>query len=244
MSDSAARLQRERDFHDDRYADEHRQAAAKYYAVDTGSVAYRSLLDETAGPGVRVLEYGCGTGSRAPDLVDGGAAVVGIDISGVGVSAAAASEVDANFLQMDAEHLGFADESFDLVCGSGILHHLDLQQSIDEVARVLRPGGTGVFSEPLGTNPLINLYRRLTPSMRTPDEHPLVPADFDLMRDAFTEVTVEYHNFLSLAGVVARRIPVIGARLTQSLQRADQMLFHRISPSRRLAWVAVIRLRA
>lgn len=168
--DRAARLERERTFHDDRFADEHRHAA-KYYAVDTGRDRYETLIDEVVPPGRSVLEYGCGTGSKAFELARTGAQVVGTDISGVGVAEATARAgregVRADFIQMDAEQFGYGPGSFDLVCGSGILHHLDMERSLAEVRRVLKPGGMAVFYEPLGTNPIINLYRRLTPSMRT-----------------------------------------------------------------------------
>lgn len=208
VGDRRARLERERAFHDDRFADEHRQAAAKYYAVDTGRARYEALIDEVATPCRAVLEYGCGTGSKAFGLARTGAHVVGIDISGVGVAEATARAeregVRADFVQMDAEQLGYRSGSFDLVCGSGILHHLDMERSLAEVQRVLEPGGIAVFYEPLGTNPIINLYRRLTPSMRTPDEHPLVPADFELMRRHFREVEVSHHNFLALVGAVLK----------------------------------------
>lgn len=74
---------------------------------------------------------------------------------------------------MNANRLGFGDETFDLVFGAGILHHLDLPTAIEEVRRVLRPGGTCVFHEPLGVNPVGKLVRALTPSARTADERPL-----------------------------------------------------------------------
>ena len=46
----------------------------------------------------------------------------------------------------DAERLPFADESFDLVFGHAVLHHLpDLPGALAEFRRVLRPGGTLAF---------------------------------------------------------------------------------------------------
>src|SRR4029077_19868431 len=91
---------------------------------------YHSLLS-TVRPGDRVLEYGCGTGSAAFELAERGAHVVGIDISPVAVDearrvAAERQSGDAEFRVMNAEALEFPDGAFDLVCGSGILHHLDL----------------------------------------------------------------------------------------------------------------------
>ena len=244
---TAARLDRERSFHDDRFAAEHRSSTAKYYAVDSGGRRYADLVETEVRSGAAVLEYGCGTGSKAFGLARTGARVVGVDISHVGVvsatEVAALEEVDARFVQMDAEQLAFAGDTFDVVCGSGILHHLDLDRSTAELQRVLRPGGVAVFYEPLGTNPLINLYRRLTPSMRTPDEHPLVQADLRLMEQRFDEVSVEHHSFLSLAGAVLRRVPVLGGRMVRLLQVIDGALFRFVPWSRRLAWVVVIRLR-
>jgi len=60
------------------------------------------------------------------------------------------------------------------VCGSGTLHHLYIDAAFKELVRVLKPNGCVVFFEPLGHNFLINLYRKLTPSMHSEDEHPLL----------------------------------------------------------------------
>jgi SAM-dependent methyltransferase len=239
------RLRREREYHDARYELETRTRAAKYYEVDASEHAYRGQLG-ALGAGDRVLEYGCGVGSAAFDLAVAGAAVTGIDISPVAIARAQA-EADrrglgtARFLAMDAEALQLADGSIDVVCGSGILHHLDLERATSEIRRVLGPDGWAVFKEPLGSNPLINIYRRLTPSMRTPDEHPLLEADFRRMRQQFQHVDIECFNLLALAGVPLRRAPG-GRRLVAGLHAVDRWLFNRIPPLRRWAWVAVIRL--
>jgi SAM-dependent methyltransferase len=194
-----------------------------------------------------VLEYGCGTGSAAFDLAARDVEVLGIDISPEAVAAARRTAQErgldlASFEVMNAEALTLPEASMDAVCGSGILHHLDLDRSLAEVRRVLRPGGFAVFLEPLGTNPVINLYRRLTPSMRTPDEHPLVPADFDMMRARFGSVEVEHHNLVSLAGAGLVRVGA-GERTIARLHRMDDWLFRRSRLARRMAWVALIVLR-
>ena len=77
---------------------------------------------------------------------------------------------------------------------------------------MLAPGGWAAFVEPLGHNPLINAYRRRTPEMRTPDEHPLRVEDFVMAGDRFELVEVDYFNLLTLASVPLRRF---------SLQSAD-----------------------
>ena len=206
-----ARYERERQFHDERYGhDAARQRAEKFYeSGDAAGERYLARLDEIPA-GTRVLEYGCGTGSAAFDLAPGGVDVMGIDISPVAIEAArataAAKGVDphATFEVMNAESLDLPDASFDVVCGSGVLHHLDLAASLPEVARVLHDDGTALFIEPLGHNPLINVYRRRTPEMRTPDEHPLRDDDLALAGRWFHRVDVDHFNLFTLAAVPLR----------------------------------------
>lgn len=91
-----------------------------------------------------------------------------------------------DFHLMDANNLTFPDESFDIVYGGAILHHLDIEKSIGHIHRVLRPGGYILFTEPLNMNPIYKVYRKLNKKERTPDEHALVRKDFKLIRSKFT----------------------------------------------------------
>ena len=84
------------------------------------------------------------------------------------------SKVKPHFRLMDAHSLEFKDESFDFVYGCAILHHLDFICALDEVYRVLKPGGHILFVEPLGINPVGKLVRAVTPFARTVDEKPLM----------------------------------------------------------------------
>jgi SAM-dependent methyltransferase len=244
-SAAAARYAREREFHDHRFGhdDTARARADKYYAADAGRAAYASQLD-TIPAGARVLEYGCGQGSAAYDLAARGVEVVAIDISpeaiaGARSEAARRGLTGVRFEEMNAEALALPDGHFDWVCGTGILHHLDLDRAWREISRVLAPGGAAVFLEPMGTNPLINLYRRLTPSMRTPDEHPLVFDDIRAVGAHFEQVSAEFFNFLGLAGAFLQRLPHADA-LMGWLHAADQWLFTRFPWTRRFAWVVVV----
>ena len=85
----------------------------------------------------------------------------------------------------NCEKTKFNDNSFDIIYGSGILHHLDISLCLKEMYRLLKPGGRFLFIEPLGTNPLINFYRKLTPKSRSKDEHPLINDDFELIKKIF-----------------------------------------------------------
>ena len=97
-------------------------------------------------PGLRVLEVGCGLGTDLLQFASGGSSVVGVDLSGHSVSLAAQHfrvfDAAGTFIRSDAEHLPFADSSFDVVYSFGVLHHTpDTQKAVYECYRVLKPGG-------------------------------------------------------------------------------------------------------
>lgn len=136
--------------------------------------------------GKRVLDLGCGHGERSLMLLERGADVDGIDISSVYIAEAERAARTAGFpedryrfVAGDAHHLPYDDTSFDSVVGNGILHHLDLDAALGEVHRVLKPGGRALFCEPLLDNPLLKVFRAVTPHARTDDELPLSAADLE-----------------------------------------------------------------
>jgi len=243
---SEARLQREAQFHNKAFSEKTRATVGKFYAVARASkqLYHELLLQNCAAK--RVLEYGCGAGSRAYDLGRAKAAVTGIDIADGAIAMAkekAAAEGLSDLISfevMNAEALNFAKESFDLVCGSGILHHLDLKKALSEIGRVVKPDGRVVFYEPLGHNAFINLYRRLTPNLRTPDEHPLRREDLKLLYRFFDQVELRYFHFFSLFAVPLHAFPGFAAVLG-TLDALDRLLF-RVPFFKKQAWVVVIQL--
>jgi SAM-dependent methyltransferase len=242
---SEERYRREQQFHDQRFAGDERPAD-RFYAINGACTEHYRRAIGFAGPGVTVLEYGCGTGSEAFALAAAGADVTGIDISPVAVDEARREAQsrgleNARFEVMNAEHLELEDQSFDLVCGSGILHHLQLDTACREVARVLTDRGRGVFVEPLGHNPVINLYRRATPGMRTDDEHPLLAPDLVSFEQSFERVTTDSYALTALAAIPFSRSARIEA-VVAPLDRFDAALFRRWPSFGRFAWTVVIEL--
>ena len=243
---SSDRLAREAQFHDHLYSAGTRQAAEKYYAVSRRSrEAYERLLLEEAKRGERILEYGCGQGSYAFELAAAGAHVIGIDISAVAIeqsrNEARVRNLSnrAEFCVMNAERTTFADNSFDLVCGTGILHHLNLSASYGEIARILKPAGRAIFVEPLGHNPVINWYRRNTPAMRTPDEHPLLMDDLRLAGTFFRRVDLRYYHCLDLLTVPLRN-SFLFTPVCYVASGIDRLMMTVIPPFRRWAWTVTM----
>lgn len=245
-TDGETRYERERLFHDSRFgADKPRRANSFYVLATAFSSRYASLL-ATIEPDAEALEYGCGTGSYAFDLGARGVRVLGIDLSPVAVAQAtdraAEQGLDTiNFRVMNAEAMDLPDASFDVVCGSGILHHLDLARALGEVQRVLKPGGRAVFAEPLGHNPAINLFRRATPGMRTPDEHPLLRSDMKSCERYFGIVRTQSFVLTTLAAIPLRRFSFL-PRVVDRLTKVDAALFRWFPALSAYAWTVVIEL--
>lgn len=96
--------------------------------------------------GQSLLEVGCGMGTDLLQFARGGARVTGVDLTPRSV------EISRNHLTLygqagdfvltDGEQLPFANESFDVVYSNGVLHHTpDTAGAVNELHRVLRPGG-------------------------------------------------------------------------------------------------------
>jgi len=96
--------------------------------------------------GVRLLDVCCGPGMLSAGAVKRGATAVGLDFPGV-VTLARKLVPGAEFKEGDATELPFPENSFDaVVCGYGIMHVPDPEKAMQEMLRVLRPGGRAALS--------------------------------------------------------------------------------------------------
>lgn len=238
------RLERERDFHD-KWMEKTGggKKAPAYSIIDCSKAKYLELIVGDGLEGKRVLELGTGSGAYCVPLAERGARVEAIDIS-QGAIDVARERIAGNAVAgaiglqvMNAEELTFPDGHFDVVCGAGIIHHLDLDKIGQGLRRVLKPGGRAVFMEPLGHNLLINLFRALTPGRRTSDEHPLLLKDLE----EFSRIIGpgEFH-FMHLAGLAA--IPFASMPFAPGLRRTlDAMdgVLLKLPFLRQQAWIVV-----
>lgn len=119
----------------------------------TEALEDRLLLDLAGNTGGRdILDVGCGEGKLALKLSAQGASVLGIDASEAMIKAAkrnATPQGDEIHLAVGRiEHLPIASETFDLVVAKTVLCFVeDAAPVFEELARVLRPGGTLIIGE-------------------------------------------------------------------------------------------------
>jgi SAM-dependent methyltransferase len=141
----------------------HDVAAVDYdvkWGVDYGEVGrtqvlgkVEKLLGPRPGPFARALEIGAGTGYFTLNLMQEGVIASGVctDVSPGMLGALRANAerlgLEIETVACDAAALPFEDESFDIVLGHAVLHHLpELERAFAEFARVLRPGGVLLFA--------------------------------------------------------------------------------------------------
>jgi demethylmenaquinone methyltransferase / 2-methoxy-6-polyprenyl-1,4-benzoquinol methylase len=99
-------------------------------------------------PGEKVLDIAAGTGTSAAALAKKGADVTALDLSEGMIEVGRERHAEITFVQGDAEHLPFDDETFDAVTISfGLRNVNDPMAALAEMIRVLKPGGRVVICE-------------------------------------------------------------------------------------------------
>lgn len=187
--------------------------------------------------GKQVLEIGCGLGKVSVLLAKSAAKVTAFDLSAGSVHVASElaryHKVDQNVRLAVAagETLPFADESFDIIFGKGILHHLEASLGAPELHRVLKTGGKAAFVEPMGMNPVLNVVRDHVPyKHKNPRgaDIPLSYADIRNWTAGFKEAT--YHE-MQLFSMLERGLGF--KRELPALRRLDRVALKHVPFLRR-----------
>jgi len=163
-----------------------------------------------------VLEIGCGSGIDALQFVRHGARYTGIDLTPAAVDLTSRALDVFGFSGeshvADAEALPFEDASFDLVYSHGVLHHTpDTQRAVDEVRRVLRPGGRAIVMlyHRRSYNYYVNImfFRRIGVRLLGPRWAPAVLARLT----GYELATLQEHRSKQLCGLAASRADFLSA---------------------------------
>ncbi|HUI07296.1 MAG TPA: class I SAM-dependent methyltransferase [Verrucomicrobiae bacterium] len=223
------------------------------------------LLDQLGDVrGQRVLDIGCGQGDTSVAFALRGAEVWAIDVSqqmveltrqlaahhGVG------DRVKAEVCPVEA--MTYPADFFDLIFADGVLHHLDMNEAVPNLVRVLKPGGRGFFLEPQKGSIFIRIYRLFATDLRTADERPLEPGDFEFLQRQFGRLEHREYHLVSLLLFGARFVQLKLAgkafpywmddvrqgkchpRVLRILQKTDQFLLGHLPVLRTRCWMTVI----
>jgi SAM-dependent methyltransferase len=134
------------------------------------------LVDFDGYAGRTILEVGCGIGTDLARFARGGAIVTGVDLSETAIDLAkknfAALGLPGTLQLGDGEALRFADGSFDVVYGHGVLQYAaDPARIVAEAHRVLKPGGEAIFM----VYNRVSWLNGLSKVMKVPLEHEDAP---------------------------------------------------------------------
>lgn len=240
------KIKQEKQYHNRRYKKDPRGKLGTFYQnTKTVREDYRRVIYKDC-KGRRGLELGCAAGSCAFEMGSRGAKITAIDISDRAIEKAREKarreKSNIHFQVMNAEKLELQDNYFDLVFGTAILHHLDLNKASKEIKRVLKHNGMAVFVEPLGHNIFINWFRIFTPGLRTKHEHPLKLKDLKYLENRFGYLKVKYYYLFSLFAIPFTRFAPF-ANLLKALENLDNKIFGLLPFFRRYAWQALIMLK-
>jgi len=162
------------------------------------------MLSNHIRSGMTVLELGCGTGYFTKELARCGADIVAVDVSSelLEIARADCPAKNVRYEIQDASALSYSDAMFDSVVGSSVLHHLEIKEALQEIYRVLKPGGAVYFTEPNMLNPQIAIQKNVPWVKRklgdSPDETAFFrwPLQRLLERTGFRDVQIDPFDFL------------------------------------------------
>lgn len=128
--------------------------------------AVYQMAHENFKEGAKMLDFGSGPGENALRFAKLGYDVSGFDISDANVEISkklfSKRGEKGDFIVSSAESLPYEDESFDVIIGIDILHHVDIPQSLNEIHRILKTGGKAIFREPVEV-PFLDWIRNTRP---------------------------------------------------------------------------------
>jgi SAM-dependent methyltransferase len=222
-----------------KFADAPAGTRAFYERVEAHRYAKEWHIPAAAGfdaaRGLRVLEIGCGLGTDGARFARAGANYTGVDLTDAAVSLARHNfelqDLAGEFRTADAENLDFADESFDLVYSHGVLHHTpDTARAIQEVHRVLKPGGRAVVMlyhrDSYNYRVNISLLRRAGARLLHSESglrvaHLLTREPVDSLREHAARIKEDQRSYLSSGEFLSRNTDGAGNPLTRVYSRAE-----------------------
>ena len=188
----------------------------------------------------KLLDFGCGPGVYSVMFAKVGFQVCGFDISPVNISTAEELSDRYGFSDRTSfatgigEQLNYDDDSFDVIAGVDILHHVDIARSIKECLRVLKKGGHAFFKEPVEV-PIFDTLRNtsackwLVPKSAslerhiTEDERKLTKADLRMIKSLCPDMTAKRFRLFSRLDAFDKQLATSGK--SSPIEKLDEKIF-------------------
>jgi ubiquinone/menaquinone biosynthesis C-methylase UbiE len=183
----------------------------------------------------KILEIGCGNGELSVWLAKNGAEVWGVDISDESIKIAEQRSAEnhtathTHFFSQPAESLPFENNFFDVVFINVTLHHLEIETSLKEFKRVLKPQGIFVAIEPFTFSDLIQKIRtsklitKIYPIYQeTPTERILNTTDLLLINKYFSPLSYSPFRIFSPFIFKIKTLFTIGAKICFPFEKNDE----------------------
>ena len=186
--------------------------------------------------GKHVLDYACGLGEWSVYYALTGARdVSGFDISDKAIERGSdrvrrqglADKIDLRV--MDATALDFPDDTFDIVIGTTVLHHVIKYPGVfEELHRVMKPGAKAYFLEGLADFWLFKLWWKLKGNLPQGDV-PIFADEIKAMTRMFSDVEIRGDNFVYAAKLFLHKKNLGSVRrfLLRTCKKTDDALFAR-----------------
>ena len=205
----------------------------------------------------KLLDFGCGPGVYSVLFAKVGFQVFGVDISPQNVTIAEKLAERYGFSDRTCfmtgigEQLPYTDETFDVIVGVDILHHVDIARSIRECLRVLKPGGHAYFKEPVEVRLFdrlrnTSICQRFVPKAAslerhiTEDEKKLTLADLQTIRRQCPDMTLQRFRLFSRLDAFDKQLAASGR--PSRIEQLDQQIFRRLPFTKQFGGDLVIQL--
>jgi 2-polyprenyl-3-methyl-5-hydroxy-6-metoxy-1,4-benzoquinol methylase len=178
-----------------------------------------------------ICDFGCGSGEMACRLGLLGYRVTGLDVSPDLIEVARERAVRegvadrVTFVVADGASAPLTEGAFDAVLAMSVVHHMPIDEALNALERLLRPGGRIAFLEPVAYSRTLQWLRNRTPVEKdvSPDERQLCAAEIDHISERF--IIEEQRHFLMVARL-RRLLPEGWFRMGERvLSTLDQALF-------------------
>jgi 2-polyprenyl-3-methyl-5-hydroxy-6-metoxy-1,4-benzoquinol methylase len=192
-----------------------------------------------------VCDFGCGSGEMACRLGRMGYRVTGLDVSPDLIEVARERakmegvEDRVQFIVADGASANLTDGAFDAVLAMSVVHHMPINDALNALERLLRPGGRVAFLEPVAYSQTLQRLRDRAPVEKdvSPDERQLSREEVTYIGERFEIEAIRHFHLLTR---LRRLMPGGGFGILEPLMSGIDQALLKVPGMSRFAGVVAI----